>query len=57
MSNKELVQALTVIRNDLVNSYQNARRYIDDEIKHLDMILRLNQEIRTLNIIIKYNKD
>ena len=57
MSNQDLVLRLTEIRNDLVEIYQTNRRYMDDEIKYLDMILRLNQEIRTLNIIIKYNKD
>ena len=48
MSNEKLVQSIIEYRDSLINEYNKYQFPIDERLPYLDMIIRLNQEIRAL---------
>ncbi len=48
MSNEKLVQSIIDYRDNLINEYNKCQLSIDERLPYLDMIIRLNQEIRAL---------
>lgn len=54
MSNKELINKIIKHRDTLLSEYERHQLSIDERLPYLDMIIRLNQEIRTLEELYIY---
>lgn len=50
MTNKELLERMVKNRDQFINEYEQYRLTIDERLPYLDMIIKLNQEIRTMEI-------
>jgi len=48
MTNKELLEKMKKNRDQFINEYEKYSLSIDERLPYLDMIIKLNQEIRTL---------
>jgi hypothetical protein len=49
---KEMVAILSNYRNKLMSEYDRCQLSIDDRLPFLDMVIRLNQEIRTYQVLV-----
>lgn len=50
MTNKELLEMMVKNRDQFINEYEQYRLTIDERLPYLEMIIKLNQEIRTMEI-------
>ena len=50
MTNKELLQKMKITRDKFINEYEQYTLTIDERLPYLDMIIKLNEEIRTIEI-------
>jgi hypothetical protein len=53
----EMVTILSNYRNTLMNEYDRCQLCIDDRLPFLDMVIRLNQEIRTYQELVDQELD
>jgi hypothetical protein len=50
MTNKELLERMIKNRDQFMSEYEQYRLSIDERLPYLDMIIKLNQEIRTIEV-------
>jgi hypothetical protein len=50
MTNKELLERMIKNRDRFMIEYEQYRLSIDESLPYLDMIIKLNQEIRTIEV-------
>jgi hypothetical protein len=50
MTNKELLERMIKNRDRFMIEYEQYRLSIDERLPYLDMIIKLNQEIRTIEV-------